>query len=112
MFFERLKELREERNLNQTDLAKHLNISQGTIGNWETNKRVPDVKMILKIADYFDVSVDYLLGKTNERRKTVPNEKSLSEKQQEIIDIVVKLSEDDIKRVLEYAELLKYRQDS
>lgn len=60
MFGDRLKKIREERNINQADLAAVLNVSQGTIGNWETNKRTPDLATIKRIAEFFNVSIDYL----------------------------------------------------
>ncbi|MGN0327248.1 MAG: helix-turn-helix transcriptional regulator [Lachnospiraceae bacterium] len=54
--------LRSERELTQRDLASLLNVSNGAVGMWETGKRQPDLNMILNIAKFFDVSVDYLLG--------------------------------------------------
>lgn len=60
----RLKSLREYRNLKQSELAKEFNVSQSTIAMWETGKRDPDSETIQKMADYFDVSVDYLLGRS------------------------------------------------
>jgi transcriptional regulator with XRE-family HTH domain len=64
---DRIRDLRNELNLEQKELAKILNVHKGTISNWENNKRNPDNEMISKIADYFKVSVDYLLGRTDER---------------------------------------------
>jgi len=63
MFAQRLKQLREKRGINQITLAKDLSVSQSTIGNWEAGIRVPDVKTIERLAEYFHVSTDYLLGK-------------------------------------------------
>jgi len=60
----RLKSLREYRNLKQSELAKEFNVSQSTIAMWETGKRDPDSESIQKMADYFNVSVDYLLGRS------------------------------------------------
>ena len=62
MFSKRLKELRNKKGLTQTEFAKIFGISSGTIAMWETGKRTPDKDMIIKIARYFDVSTDYLLG--------------------------------------------------
>lgn len=62
-FGERLKELRTEKNLNQTELAKIFHTSQRTISSWETGYRQPDYETLVQIADYFGVSTDYLLGK-------------------------------------------------
>jgi transcriptional regulator with XRE-family HTH domain len=61
-FKEKLKELRIEKKLSQTDLAKVLNVSQRSISSWETGFRRPDFETLELIAKYFDVSTDYLLG--------------------------------------------------
>lgn len=58
-----LKDLRKKRALTQIQLAKALHVATGTIGNWEVDARDPDFPMLLKIADFFNVSVDYLLGR-------------------------------------------------
>jgi repressor LexA len=67
----RIKELREEHGLQQKMLAIDLNVSQPTICDWESGKKLPSFKSTIKIADYFSVSTDYLLGKTN-IRMTIP----------------------------------------
>lgn len=65
MFKERLKQLRTEQNLTQKELAKNINTSQQNIGFWETGKRNPKYDMIEKLANFFNVSTDYLTGKSN-----------------------------------------------
>ena len=62
LFNERLKELREEKCLYQADLAKILNVSKSTISGWEIGRNQPSYDMLIDIARYFDVSIDYLLG--------------------------------------------------
>ena len=62
LFTERLKELRCEKGLSQTELAKALNVSQRSISSWETGFRQPDYETLILIAKYFDVTTDYLLG--------------------------------------------------
>ncbi len=61
-FAERIKEFRIERNMQQKDLAAVLFVNQRTISNWERKINVPDYDMLIKIAKYFEVSIDYLLG--------------------------------------------------
>ena len=61
----RLKELRKKKKLSQLRLAIDLSTTQNTISRYETGEREPDMEALIKIADYFDVSVDYLLGRTN-----------------------------------------------
>lgn len=65
MFQIRLKELRENKKISQRELAQMLGLSQGTIGNWESGIRKPTYKTLYKIADLFNVSVDYLMGNTD-----------------------------------------------
>lgn len=61
----RLKELREQKNLTQAQLSKFLNISASTIGMYEQGRRFPDENLLKHISQYFNVSIDYLLGLTN-----------------------------------------------
>ena len=61
MFAEKLKALRKQKGLTQTQFAIDFNIATGTIGMWETGKRQPDYNTLVKIAKYFDVSINYLL---------------------------------------------------
>lgn len=64
-FGDRLKLLREDLGLTQKELASVLLISPSTIGMYEQNYRMPDSEMLIRIADLFKVSVDYLLGRVN-----------------------------------------------
>lgn len=63
MFSIRLKELRQKHNLSQKEFAEVLKVSTGTVGNWEVGLREPDFKMLMKIANMFNVSCDYLLDR-------------------------------------------------
>lgn len=63
MFPNILKQLRKSRKVNQATLAEALGMSQASITSWENGKRMPDIEMIVKLADYFNVSTDYLLGR-------------------------------------------------
>lgn len=67
MFSEKIKELRKEHNITQIKFAEIFSISPGTIAMWETGKRTPDIETIQKIANYFNVSVDWLTGKSQLR---------------------------------------------
>jgi len=62
-----MSELRAERNMGQKELAILLNVSIGTISNYENNVHTPDPEMLGRIADIFGVTVDYLLGRTGYR---------------------------------------------
>jgi len=62
---ERIKELRQESNLSQSALAKIIGVSQKAIDYWERGVNEPKASYIIKMADFFDVSTDYLLGREN-----------------------------------------------
>lgn len=68
MFSERLAELRKEKGLSQTEFGSIFKLGQSTIGMYETNKREPDAATLKKFADYFNCTVDYLLGRSETRR--------------------------------------------
>ena len=59
-----LKTLRAEKKISQEKLAEYLHISRSTLAMWETNASEPDMETIVKLANYFNVSTDYLLGNT------------------------------------------------
>ncbi|MBR5263524.1 MAG: helix-turn-helix transcriptional regulator [Clostridia bacterium] len=61
----RLKQLRTARGVSQVRLAMGLSVSQHTISRYETGEREADYAMLIRIADYFDVSIDYLLERTD-----------------------------------------------
>ena len=65
-FANRLLELRSERGISQAKLAKELGVSFSVVCYWETDRSEPTAVNIVKIADYFNVSADYLLGRTEE----------------------------------------------
>jgi transcriptional regulator with XRE-family HTH domain len=68
MFGKRLRELRLEKDKSQKDIATLLGLSDRSIGYYESGDRQPDNDTLSKLADYFSVSIDYLLGRTNDRR--------------------------------------------
>ena len=63
MLGKRLKELREKRGLTQKELAQHIHISRDTYAQYEINRRSPDFKTLIYLADFFGVTIDYLLGR-------------------------------------------------
>lgn len=71
-FPDRLKQLRKEKELYQKDLADKLNLGRATVGGYEQGTRFPDKETLNQLADFFDVSVDYLLGRTDQRSQLPP----------------------------------------
>lgn len=70
-FGKRLKQLREEKGMTGQELGKILNVSKVAISNWENDNRFPDKETLIKIADFFNVSLDYLLCRTNIKNAAV-----------------------------------------
>ena len=83
----RLKELRLEKELNQKELAEIIDTTQRNVSNWENGNSEPDIQMMLKLAKFFEVSVDYLLGNAENFVK-IGNANSLND---ELFSIVSKL---------------------
>lgn len=97
---ERIADLRKHRGLSQYQLAKLLNIATSTLGMYETGKRKPNVEMLEQIAEFFNVSTDYLLGRAapdEDRKPLTKNQKLIAysidpdisdEERQAIIEMV------------------------
>lgn len=62
----RLKEIRKSKGISQLKLAMDLHTNQNTISRYETGEREPGIAELVKIADYFDISLDYLLERTDD----------------------------------------------
>jgi transcriptional regulator with XRE-family HTH domain len=71
---DRLKKLRETKGLNQQGLAMKLGLSQSTISFYETGERKPDLEALIQLADFFGVSIDYLIGRSNIKRSQMEND--------------------------------------
>lgn len=65
MFSCRLKELRNNKNISQKELATVMFVSQQTIAKWETDKATPNPDTLLRLANFFNITVDFLIGRTN-----------------------------------------------
>lgn len=92
----RLRELREEKELFQKDIAEMLNITTSAYGYYEQGKRDPDTQTLEKLADFYKVSIDYIMGRTDNRTSTAD----------EISDSV-----SDDPELLEFWNELKERED-
>lgn len=68
MNYERLRNMREDNDYTQTQIAQLLNISQRTYSHYENNDRSIPIEILDKLADFYDTSVDYLLSRTNTSR--------------------------------------------
>lgn len=66
IYCDRLKQMRVNRNLLQIDVAEAFNTTKQTVSRWEKGDRFPDIPTLCALADYFNVSTDYLLGRTDQ----------------------------------------------
>ena len=76
-FSQRLRELRRERNVSQNELSKRIGVSPSLISLYEGGKRIPTINIASKIASFFEVSVDYLLGNVNEPSPNLANDEEM-----------------------------------
>lgn len=120
-FGERLKELRLENELTQLELAKKLFISKSSICKYEKDNNFPEASLLQKIADYFNVSVDYLLGKSNVKSNNISKGKDelIDNKLKEILECYAEagydpnqITKEEFKLVLDtYMNLKGIRKD-
>ena len=101
----KIKELREDKNWQQKEVAMRLNRTTACISSWETGKTEPSVEDILRLADLFEVSCDYLLGRTDEM-DIVETNSNLSPLQKEVLSSFDALSRDNQYRVLGFIQAL------
>lgn len=106
---ERLKNLRKERGLTQTELSKQLNIGQTTIAAYENGTHAPQIFSLLAYADFFDCSIDYLLGREDdfESIPTDINQTQQSKKEKQLIEIYHSLTEELQNLLIEQAKAIK-----
>lgn len=75
----RIREIRKKCGLTMKELGERVGVGESTISQYETGKRQPDYEVLLRIADYFGVSVDYLLGKSDEKTPAEDGEREISD---------------------------------
>lgn len=86
MLNETIKLLRKSRGLSQVELAAHLGITKQCVSNWENDNILPSIEMLVRLAEYFRVSTDYILG--IDSRKTI-DVSDLSDIQIEHIKLII-----------------------
>lgn len=103
MFSKVFKTLRKEKNVTQKEIATYLNVSDRLVGYYENGQRMPPPDILEKIADYFNVTVDYLLGRTNIKNSSmIPSKNEMADE----IESLSPESQEDLKK---YIELLKIK---
>ncbi len=106
---EMIAQLRKNANLKQGELAKLLKISHSSMSQYESGARIPNDKLKIKIADFFNVSVDFLIGHNPRKTENSIVFKTLPKHQQALLEICKKLNKNDFNKVLEYATLLSVK---
>ncbi len=90
MLGEKIRDLRKAKKMSQSDFASAMGYSRPLIVNWEKNTRDPDTHALLKIADYFNVSIDYLMGREdyfgNYYRQGSPSSEKLTDKERVMLE--------------------------
>ena len=116
-FSERFKELRSSRKLSQQELADKLGISKSSVNMYERGEREPGLEMLETIADFFNVDMDYLLGKTLTANQALEHkEKSTPQTErdvlkQKIIELLAQLNEEELKEAARYLAYLLSSQE-
>lgn len=105
MLSSRLKALREKKDISQKELAKIIGVSQQAIGSWEVGRTAPAPELIIKLADYFDVSSDYLLGRINDRNLISKGNETKVCPTFDVSD----LPDEAIRQIQEYIEFIKMK---
>ena len=102
LFGDRLKELRKTNNLTQDDIAKMFDVTKNAVYSWEVGKAQPSYDILTKLAEYFKVTTDYLLGFNQD------DEDKISK-----LEIVLKeYGIDDLEKAMQILEILKENKDT
>lgn len=110
----RIRELRQLNGLRQVDFAKELGIAQSTLSTWESGRYEPDSASLLKLAQYFNVSVDYLLGRDEDTKKepAANSGGELSGIDAELYELLMGLPDDKLQDAMNYVRYLKSLSDN
>lgn len=106
-----LAQLRKERDIGQKEVAVHLKVSIGTISNYENDVHAPDLAMLCRLAEYYGVTTDYLLGRTVFRgdprilNRRVSDEYTVTD----VINTVLTFDSSTVNHFMEYARFLQTR---
>lgn len=103
VFQDIFKELRLEKDLSQKKIAEELDVSPALVSKWENNMATPHPMMLDYIADYFDVSVDYLIGRSKMRNNPMDKD-NLMDKYKALFDCDGVLTEEQKRFIIDYLE--------
>ncbi len=110
-FAEISKTLRKSRNLSQEALAKELQISKACISMIEIGKNEPTANTLIRYADFFQCSTDYLLGREDDFGNVTVSAPEFSPEEKQLLDVYRKLNKENRERLLVYAEIRQEEQN-
>ncbi|EQF23650.1 helix-turn-helix family protein [Clostridioides difficile CD160] len=125
-FGNRLKNLRSEKRITGEEFGKILNVTKVAVSNWESDRRFPDQDTLKNIADYFDVSIDYLLCRSNTRNIIndgvnttttafdIIENSDANKKVKELMKKIYSLNDDDrsaIEKIIDNAYIIKIKEE-
>lgn len=100
----RIRELRKAKKVTMKELGNMIGVAESTMSLYETGKRKPDPETLSRLADYFNVSVDYLLGRDEGQSQTSP---SPADRQRRDVEAMLRsMSETDLEKVYDYARFI------
>lgn len=107
----RIRELRRARKMTMKQLGEVLGVAESTISQYETGKRQPDNEALLRLGEYFDVTVGFLLGAEQEKAPTAEGEREISDSDLKFAlwGDVTDITDDDLDDVRRYAAFIKER---
>lgn len=105
MFYDRFKELCDENKISPSAVAKDLDISKSSVTYWKDKNTSPREDILIKIADYFKVSIDYLLGQSDTKKQPTKDDR-LSQIRKLIVKMYSELTPDKQQAVLDYIRFL------
>lgn len=106
----RIAELRKKRNMSQKQFSKLLNVAQNTISQWETGQRDIDSTTLIKIAEFFNVSTDYLLCLTD--MPSPPTKEKTSSYQEEVLRDIEDITPEMASEVRQFINYLKHKEET
>ena len=108
----RIKELREEKQISQKKLAEIIGTSQRNIGRWENEENEPSYLQIVKLADFFECSIDYLVGREDDFDNVVATTSNLTERESRLLKAFGTLSALEQDKLIADAEFYSMRNRS
>ena len=103
---ERIKQLRKEKGMTQTELAMTLHVTKGTVSTWETNSRVPGFETLNVLSDLFEKRLDYIMGRSDDATPTTRSEDDPAAL------VLSQMDADLTEYALKYARLDQYGRDA